>query len=46
MGQIHSLSKSPEEPSMGEVMEKIEELVNANDDFTVSSVGSMLSSPP
>ncbi|KAG5235236.1 LRR receptor serine/threonine-protein kinase FEI [Salix suchowensis] len=41
------LSKSPEEqPSMGEVMEKIEEVVNANDDFTISSVGSMLSSPP
>ncbi|KAB5534346.1 hypothetical protein DKX38_017432 [Salix brachista] len=47
MGQIHSLSKSQEErPSMGEVMEKIEEVVNANDDFTISSVGSMLSSPP
>ncbi|KAJ6416896.1 hypothetical protein OIU84_002728 [Salix udensis] len=40
------VSKSPDsQPSMGEVMEKIEEVVNANEDFTISSVGSMLSSP-
>ncbi|KAJ6979565.1 hypothetical protein NC653_027647 [Populus alba x Populus x berolinensis] len=39
MGQIHSVSKSPEErPAMGEVMEKI---VNANEEFSISSMGSI-----
>ncbi|XP_061983054.1 probable leucine-rich repeat receptor-like protein kinase IMK3 [Populus nigra] len=44
---LKCVSKSPEErPSMGEVMEKIEEVVNANEEFTISSMGSILSSPP
>jgi hypothetical protein len=44
---LKCVSKSPEErPPMGEVMEKIEEVVNANEEFTISSMGSILSSPP
>ena len=44
---LKCVSKSPEErPAMGEVMEKIEEVVNANEEFTISSMGSILSSPP
>ncbi|KAL3576449.1 hypothetical protein D5086_021732 [Populus alba] len=40
---LKCVSKSPEErPAMGEVMEKI---VNANEEFTISSMGSILSSP-
>lgn len=43
---LKCVSHSTEDrPTMADVMEKIEEVVNAHEDYTISSMGSMVSSP-